>query len=73
MSLTFVPADSGDTFVNPDHVIQARFHAGRNDLRIQLLDCETWLLVDGNLYDLQPVLARLGYIAHTLTPDRVPA
>lgn len=58
--LVFIPTEEQDTFLNPGHVVQAVFHAGRNDLRIQIVT-GTWLRVDGEAHDLAAVLTSLGY------------
>lgn len=58
--LVFIPTEDDDTFVNPDHVVSAVFHAGRNDLRI-ILTTGSVVRVDGEHNDLAKVLQRLGY------------
>jgi hypothetical protein len=62
--LVFLPTEGHDTWIRPEHVAQVIFHAGRNDLRLQLVT-GAWLRVDGVTSDLSLVLLAIGYPAVT--------
>ena len=75
MTLIHVPARQGETYVNPDHVVYARYEPEADVLRIGLTGQEYSLTVDGALWDVDVILAELGHAPATLdltgpVPDR---
>ena len=75
MTLIHVPARQGDTYVNPDHVVYARYEPEAGVLRIVLTGQGIAVTVDGALWDVDVILTDLGHAPPTLdltgpVPDR---